>query len=142
VAEQGGAALIIDYGHPRTAPGETLQAVRAHRYVDPLVDPGSSDLTHHVDFARLRQAAEAAGAHCWGPVAQGLFFGRLGAVHRADKLAAAAADAVQAERILSAVRRLLHPRSMGVLFQAMAVTSGEDAPPGFSSPTLAGRQIR
>ena len=39
-----GAALIIDYGHEKTAPGDTLQAVSGHRYVPTLVDPGEQDL--------------------------------------------------------------------------------------------------
>ena len=51
IAKQGGAALLIDYGHAVTRFGDTLQALRAHRYVDPLGSPGECDLTAHVDFA-------------------------------------------------------------------------------------------
>ena len=36
LARQGGAALFIDYGHTATGFGDTLQALRAHRMVDPL----------------------------------------------------------------------------------------------------------
>ena len=56
LAKQGGAALLIDYGHTVTRFGETLQALRAHRYVDPLVAPGECDLTAHVDFAAMAEA--------------------------------------------------------------------------------------
>ena len=38
-----GAALVIDYGHAKSAPGETLQAVGKHQYADPLVAPGLVD---------------------------------------------------------------------------------------------------
>ena len=38
--EQGGVALIIDYGHERSAPGDTLQAVRGHRFAPVLDRPG------------------------------------------------------------------------------------------------------
>ena len=38
--EQGGAALIIDYGHDAIRDGSTLQAVREHRMVDPFAMPG------------------------------------------------------------------------------------------------------
>src|SRR4029079_5578920 len=48
VAAQGGAALFIDYGAPARGTGDTLQAVRDHRMVDPLAGPGESDLTAHV----------------------------------------------------------------------------------------------
>src|SRR5208282_5883382 len=51
LVKQGGAALLIDYGHAITSYGDTLQALRAHRYVDPLAAPGDCDLTAHVDFA-------------------------------------------------------------------------------------------
>ena len=59
----GGVALIIDYGHARSAPGDTLQAVRGHRFAPVLADPGEQDLTSHVDFeARGRSATEAGAA--------------------------------------------------------------------------------
>jgi NADH dehydrogenase [ubiquinone] 1 alpha subcomplex assembly factor 7 len=44
--------------------GETLQAVRDHRYADPLDNPGEADLTTHVDFAALGRAAKSTGAPC------------------------------------------------------------------------------
>ena len=62
LVKQGGAALLIDYGHAITRFGDTLQALRAHRYVDPLVAPGECDLTAHVDFAGLARVARATGA--------------------------------------------------------------------------------
>ena len=63
-----GTALIIDYGHSESAVGDTLQAVKGHRYHDPLAEPGETDITAHVDFAVLASVAEAvgAGAGCAG----------------------------------------------------------------------------
>lgn len=131
LAADGGAALFIDYGPARSAPGETLQAVRNHRPEQPLADPGAVDLSHHVDFERLAQAAAAAGAQVWGPAAQGLFLGRLGIAERAAALAAA--SPAQAEALEGAIRRLVHPGRMGLLFKALAI--GQAAlppPPGFT----------
>ncbi|HET7716600.1 MAG TPA: SAM-dependent methyltransferase, partial [Bauldia sp.] len=73
IASDGGAALIIDYGYEGPAFGETLQAVRGHRHVDPLAEPGEADLTAHVDFAALARAAAEAGARprCHGADLQG-----------------------------------------------------------------------
>src|SRR5690348_1649782 len=51
LSRQGGAALFIDYGHATSACGDTLQAVRGHRRHDVLAEPGTADLTAHVDFA-------------------------------------------------------------------------------------------
>ena len=69
----GGAALIIDYGHVESAIGDTLQAVGEHDFADPLRTPGEVDLTAHVDFQALAQAAESMGARVHGPVTQSEF---------------------------------------------------------------------
>lgn len=134
VAAHGGAALIIDYGPPRSALGDTLQAVRHHRYADPLAEPGEADLSHHVDFQRLREAAERAGATTFGPIPQGLLLGRLGIGERTEALANAASSPQRAEAIRGAVRRLIHPGRMGVLFKVLAIVDPAlPAPPGFAA---------
>ena len=78
VVRSNGAALIIDYGHPRSRTGDTLQAVGSHDYADPLVAPGLVDLTAHVDFHALAQAAESMGARVHGPIEQADFLINLG----------------------------------------------------------------
>ncbi len=90
VAARGGAALVVDYGPAHSAPGDSLQAVKAHRYHDALEAPGEADLTAHVDFAALARAAGGAGARVHGPVAQGRFLSALGIDARAAKLLATA----------------------------------------------------
>jgi SAM-dependent MidA family methyltransferase len=118
---QGGAALVIDYGHTQSGFGDTLQAMRAHAYADPLDAPGVLDLTAHVDFERLIQNAREAGAAAFGPIAQGEFLRRLGIEQRAAKLKANAAPAVVAD-IDSALARLAGsgPKEMGALFEVAA----------------------
>jgi NADH dehydrogenase [ubiquinone] 1 alpha subcomplex assembly factor 7 len=131
VAGAGGAALVIDYGHGESAPGDTLQAVRRHAFAEVLQDPGQADLTAHVDFAQLAAAARAAGAAVHGPIGQGLFLENLGISVRARKLAALA-DERQAEDIAAALARLTEPAQMGTLFKVLAVTAAEQpAPAGF-----------
>jgi NADH dehydrogenase [ubiquinone] 1 alpha subcomplex assembly factor 7 len=132
--DHGGAALIVDYGPARSALGDTLQAVRGHRYADPLAAPGGADLSHHVDFQRLRAAAERRGARVWGPIPQGLLLGRLGFAARAEALVTAASSAQRAEAIRGAIRRLVHPGRMGLLFKALAIAHPSlPAPPGFAA---------
>ena len=87
LAKQGGAALLIDYGHVVTRFGDTLQALRAHRYIDPLVAPGECDLTAHVDFAAMARSASAAGAAVYGPIDQGDFLRAIGIDLRTKALA-------------------------------------------------------
>jgi SAM-dependent MidA family methyltransferase len=116
-----GAALVVDYGHVDQDLGETLQAVRAHGFVDPLENPGEADLTAHVDFAAFARAATAAGARVDGPVTQSEFLRQLGIVARADALKAAAPH--KATAIDAALARLLDPGTtgMGSLFKVLGL---------------------
>ena len=66
LTRHSGAALIIDYGYQGPMPGDSFQAIKAHDFADPLVDPGDADLTAHVDFSTLAKAAGAAGAPILG----------------------------------------------------------------------------
>lgn len=117
----GGAGLIIDYGYTRHATGQTLQAVRKHRPVDPLDTPGDCDLTAHVNFQLVAETAEAAGAKAWGPVDQGVFLQKIGIIERANTLLKRA-NVVQAHDIRMAVNRLIAPAEMGALFKVMALS--------------------
>ncbi|MEN2978468.1 SAM-dependent methyltransferase [Tistrella bauzanensis] len=132
IAANGGAALIVDYGHGLSAPGDTFQAMRAHAHTDPLIGPGLADLTVHVDFERLAAAATAAGATAHGPVGQGRFLGRLGIGARAERLARAAPDGTARAAIATALRRLTAPDQMGTLFKVLALTRATTPPPGFA----------
>jgi SAM-dependent MidA family methyltransferase len=127
------AALFIDYGHAGGF-GDTLQAVAGHATgLDPLAEPGSRDLTAHVDFAALAEAARAAGAAAFGPIPQGLLLQRLGLATRAAMLAQARPRL--ARDILSGAERLLAPERMGRLFKALAVCDPAlGVPPGFEGP--------
>ncbi len=122
VARAQGAALIIDYGHIKSAVGETLQAVSAHHFADPLEAPGLVDLTAHVDFQALGQAAESMGAAVHGPLEQGEFLRRLGIESRAAALKAVVPRDKVGE-IEAALRRLTSSDEggMGRMFKVLAL---------------------
>jgi SAM-dependent MidA family methyltransferase len=134
VRDQGGAALIIDYGHVRSEAGDTLQAIARHSFTDPLKAPGQADVTAHVDFQALARAAEDVGARAHGPVTQGDFLKRIGIETRALTLMAKASPEVS-EDISSALKRLVGGgrSGMGALFKVLGV-SAPDIPslPGLS----------
>ena len=131
IVAEGGAALIIDYGHERPGVGDTLQAVKRHRRHGVLDDPGSADLTAHVDFSALARAARQAGADAFGPVPQGRFLRALGIEARAARLQRDASTEQQVE-IDSALHRLIGAHGMGALFKALAIAHPAlGAPPGF-----------
>jgi NADH dehydrogenase [ubiquinone] 1 alpha subcomplex assembly factor 7 len=127
IAAATGTALIVDYGHRRTSFGDTLQAVRAHEYADPLENPGLADLSAHVDFESLAALAKAEGLRVRGPIAQGVFLRRLGIEPRAERLKQRT-DAKVRNDIDAALARLVgsSPRHMGELFKVIS----------FAHPTL------
>ncbi|MBR0552333.1 SAM-dependent methyltransferase [Sphingomonadaceae bacterium LXI357] len=131
IVAQGGAAIIVDYGYEGPAIGDTLQAVRGHEYANPFENPGEQDLTAHVDFATLAEAARAEDAVVYGPVTQGELLVALGIDARTDALSAAAperADMMRADR-----DRLVGAQAMGELFKAIVVTApGWPVPAGFA----------
>ena len=138
IAGHGGAALIVDYGYDAPGFGETLQAVASHTFSDVLTAPGTRDLSAHVDFTALGDAAVRGGASVCGPVEQGAFLTALGIVARAEKLARGQnmgsrwtghlSDSPQVRRQLE---RLILPEQMGTLFKALAIVPK-------SAPTPAG----
>ena len=128
---QGGAALILDYGYEGPAIGDTLQAVKGHAYANPFDTPGEADLTAHVDFATLKEAAEAEGLIVHGPVTQGAFLEALGIGARADALAKASPE--RAGQLALDRARLTDPEQMGDLFKVIALTApGWPVPAGFA----------
>ena len=130
---RGGIAIIIDYGHDRPrAVGDTLQAVRGHDYALPLERPGEQDLTSHVDFAALREAARKIGVHVSRVASQGTWLETLGLGARA--MALAAKNPQDTEKIAEARRRLCDEEEMGRLFKVMAIRSA-------SWPEVAGLEV-
>jgi NADH dehydrogenase [ubiquinone] 1 alpha subcomplex assembly factor 7 len=127
-ARTTGAALIIDYGPIKSGLGDSLQAMKQHRYHDPLIDPGCADLTAHVDFAALADAAREAGAATYGPTTQGAFLQMLGIGLRTETLKAKS-DAAQCAEIDAALERLIGAEGMGSLFKVLALTSPDTPQP-------------
>jgi SAM-dependent MidA family methyltransferase len=123
LADHGGAALIIDYGYSGDERGETLQAVRAHEFSYVLDHPGEQDLTAHVDFPRLAEAARRGGALPSRIASQGAWLETLGIGARA--MALAAKNPQDTEAVAAARRRLCDEEEMGRLFKVMALRSPE-----------------
>ena len=117
LSEQGGAALLLDYGPGVTGHGDTLQALRGGAPADPLQAPGEADLTAHVDFPALRTVAGDARAQ--GPVPQGRFLTALGLFARIERLVRAQPQG-QGGALVEAAHRLVDPSRMGSLFKAIA----------------------
>jgi NADH dehydrogenase [ubiquinone] 1 alpha subcomplex assembly factor 7 len=131
LSARGGVALVVDYGHARSETGDTLQAVRGHRFADVLANPGEQDLTSHVDFEAQSLATEGTGAAIDGPVEQGTWLEALGIGQRAAALAKASPE--REAEIMAAKARLCNSDGMGRLFKVMAIRHRDwSAPAGFA----------
>ncbi|OLP57183.1 TetR family transcriptional regulator [Rhizobium rhizosphaerae] len=121
--DNGGTALIIDYGHLATSFGDTLQAVRDHSYDPPLAHPGEADITSHVDFEQLARRAVTEGLTVNGMGHQGDFLLALGLSERAGALGRDKDSGVQ-DGIRQDVERLVGvgEGKMGELFKVLAVS--------------------
>lgn len=132
LSADGGAALLIDYGPAEgEAGGDTFQALKAHRKVDPLACPGEADLTVHAQFAQVAEAARASGARAAPLLTQAQFLGRMGIETRARALAAARPD--QSDRLARQFHRLTSPDQMGQLFKVLCLHGQDLSPPGFET---------
>jgi len=109
----------------------TLMCHYRHRaHDDPFVFPGLQDITAHVDFTAVAEAAVDADLTVNGYTSQGYFLLANGITGLAENLTP---DAKQQVVIANQVRTLTMPDEMGELFKVMALGKDYDAPlTGFS----------
>jgi SAM-dependent MidA family methyltransferase len=128
IAQDGGAALLIDYGRAEPGFGDTLQALHRHEKVDPLANPGEADLTIHADFPAVMDAARAEGAEA-AILTQTDLLARLGIGERAEALVRARPE--RSGTIGRQLHRLIGSDEMGELFKACAIFEPGQPPPAF-----------
>jgi NADH dehydrogenase [ubiquinone] 1 alpha subcomplex assembly factor 7 len=131
ILEYGGTALFIDYGYVKSATGDTLQAIKGHKFHDVLKDPGNVDLSAHVDFEYLGKQAKATGILSYDVISQRNFLRMLGIEHRANQLKRVASIRQQSD-IITGLNRLIGADEMGSLFKAFVLAHPDQpVPEGF-----------
>lgn len=123
--KQPGAGLFIDYGYNEHQTGETLQAVKNHKYVGLFDEPGAADLSVHVNFKKIIELASQNGLTPLGPIAQGHFLTQMGIEERTKSLISNATPK-QSESIFSGLKRLIGPEEMGELFKVCGIITSPD----------------
>jgi SAM-dependent MidA family methyltransferase len=122
-----GALLALDYGfprreyyHPQRIMGTLMCHYRHHAHADPLWLPGLNDITAHVDFTAMAQAAHDGGLDVLGYTTQAHVLLNCGLLDllRERRTPAAA----------NAAYRLISEAEMGELVKVLAVGRGIDAP--------------
>ena len=126
------AGVLIDYGYAKPALGETFQAIRDHKFTDPLQEPGLADVTAHVDFSRLCALAKGQGLAVSGPVTQRDFLIALGVRERAAQLMQGMENMMAAHQFITGFQRLIDHDKMGDLFKVAGLSGmGQPVLPGF-----------
>jgi SAM-dependent MidA family methyltransferase len=128
-----GALLFFDYGfpaaeyyHPQRSRGTLMCHYRHHAHHDPFALPGLQDITAHVDFTSIADAALAARMRLLGYTSQAQFLVNCGIT---ELLGETPADDARAYAPLaSQAQKLLSPAEMGELFKVIAIGRGIDAP--------------
>ncbi|MEM5276207.1 SAM-dependent methyltransferase [Cupriavidus taiwanensis] len=126
-----GAAFFIDYGfpgseyyHPQRAGGTLMCHYRHHAHPEPFLYPGLQDITAHVDFSGIAQAAVEAGLTVAGFASQARFLMNAGITDLLMALDPSDARAFLPQA--NAVQKLLSEAEMGELFKVIALTRGLD----------------
>ena len=125
-----GALLVIDYGfprheyyHPQRNEGTLVGHYRHRVHADPFLWPGLSDLTSHVDFTAIADAAARGGLRVAGFATQASFLLGCGILDRLREVGAP--ESASYLRAAAAVQQLLSPAEMGELFKALLMARGE-----------------
>jgi SAM-dependent MidA family methyltransferase len=128
-----GAALLVDYGfpqreyyHPQRAGGTLMCHLRHHAHADPFVAPGLQDITAHVDFTAMADAALEGGLDVLGYTTQARFLMNAGLIELLATLDPN--DTRNYARSVAPVQKLLSEAEMGELFKVLAVGRGLDEP--------------
>lgn len=138
-----GLVLLIDYGfprheyyHPQRSRGTLMCHYRHRTHPDPLILTGLQDITAHVDFTAMAEAAQEAGLEVSGYTTQAVFLLATGIGERLEE----AADPLTRFKWSQQVKKLTLPHEMGELFKVLALSRGLGQPPiGFAWRDLRNR---
>ncbi|XP_030412940.1 protein arginine methyltransferase NDUFAF7, mitochondrial isoform X2 [Gopherus evgoodei] len=119
IQEDGGAALIADYGHNGNKT-DTFRSFRSHELHDALTAPGTADLTADVDFSYLRTMTQGRVATL-GPLNQHEFLKNMGIDVRLQVLLQNSSDKAMHKHLLQGYDMLMNPKKMGDRFHFFAL---------------------
>ncbi len=128
-----GAALLIDYGfprhefyHPQRHRGTMMCHIQHRAHDDAFLVPGLQDITTHVDFTAIADAALAGGMNVLGYTSQARFLINAGLPGQLERLTGQ--DARQTAQTQAAVHKLVSEAEMGELFKVMMIGRDVDPP--------------
>lgn len=126
-----GIALLIDYGfpqheyyHPQRSEGTLMCHLLHHAHSHALHFPGIQDITAHVDFTAMADAAIGGGLEILGYTTQARFLLNCGLLDMLNSLDAH--DTATYAREIGPVQKLLSEAEMGELFKVLALGKNVD----------------
>ncbi|RXM36096.1 NADH dehydrogenase [ubiquinone] complex I, assembly factor 7 [Acipenser ruthenus] len=119
ISEDGGAALIADYGHAGDKT-DTFRGFRGHKLHDVLVAPGTADLTADVDFRYLRRMTDER-VLTFGPITQQQFLRNMGIDVRLQVLLRSCTDSSTRKQLVQGFDMMMNPEKMGERFKFVAL---------------------
>jgi len=130
-----GVAFFVDYGfpqreyyHPQRKDGTLMCHYRHRAHADPFFLPGLQDITSHVDFSAIAEAAREGGLEVAGYTSQAQFLVNCGITEVMSRTPAE--DGTKFLPLANQANRLMSPAEMGELFKVIALARG------FSRPLL------
>lgn len=122
---QQGMILLIDYGfgsgeyyHPQRNQGTLMCHYRHHAHDDPFYLPGLQDITSHVDFSAITDAANGNGLELMGYTTQAYFLMNCGITE--VLMQSANPDSANYLSQANQLQKLVSPAEMGELFKVIA----------------------
>ena len=136
VLEQG-VMLLLDYGyprheyyHPQRSSGTLMCHYRQRAHDDPFLWPGLQDITAHVDFTAVAEAALAADLEVTGYTTQTYFLLDCGLDNLLQQ--AGPTDSTHYIQLAQQAKTLILPGEMGERFKCIGLTRGlTTTVPGF-----------
>ncbi len=113
-----GGLLTFDYGYSDNKHKNTLQAVKKHKHVNILSNPGNIDITSHINFELFNKILNKNNLDVKKVSTQSDFLKRIGILERANILAKKMTFKSKANMFYR-LKRLLDPKEMGSLFKVM-----------------------
>ena len=97
---------------------DTLQSTKKHKYLDVFKEPGSADITHHINYKLFSKILKRNKLEVEKVVSQSEFLQKLGIIERANILSKKISFKAKAN-IYYRLKKILHHREMGNLFKVL-----------------------
>ena len=118
IKKHNGGLLTFDYGYIKNVNKDTLQAVKKHKYSKILSQPGSSDITSHINFKSFLEILKSKDLDVEKIVTQNEFLQRMGIIERANIISKNMNFKTKADMFFR-LKKLLDYNEMGKIFKVL-----------------------